>query len=85
MEEDGADIVEMAVEREQTPSSLVRPYFDLVVVTTGDEPALVSVCQPSEQLPRLCSQWLCLVEVDAANRPVVFFETIDEGSHAVVP
>jgi hypothetical protein len=32
-----------------------------------------------------CSQWLRLVEIDAADRPVMFFEAVDQGSHAVVP
>lgn len=85
VEEDGADIVEMAIEREQTSPSLIRPHFDLVVVTARDEPGLVSVYQPSVQLRGMCSQWLCLVEIDAANRPVVFFEAIYKSSHAVVP
>lgn len=28
---------------------------------------------------------LCLVEIDASNRPIVFFEAINKGSHAIVP
>ena len=31
------------------------------------------------------SQGLCLVEIDAADRPVVLFEAVDQGSHPVVP
>jgi hypothetical protein len=34
VEEDGSDIVEMAIEREETSSGLVRPHFDLVVVSS---------------------------------------------------
>ena len=41
VEEDRANIVQMAVEREQTPPTLVGPYFDLVVV-------------PSRYKQRLC-------------------------------
>jgi hypothetical protein len=33
----------------------------------------------------MCSQWLCLVEIDAADRPVVLLEAVYEGAHAVVP
>ena len=31
------------------------------------------------------SQWLRLVEVDAADRSVVLFEAVYQGAHAVVP
>lgn len=37
MEEDCADVVEMAIESEQASSSLMRPHLDLVIVTTRDE------------------------------------------------
>jgi hypothetical protein len=40
MEEDGSDVVEMAVEGEEASSSLVRPDFDLVIVTARDEKRL---------------------------------------------
>jgi len=33
MEEDGSDVVKMAVKGEEASSSLVRPDFDLIVVT----------------------------------------------------
>jgi hypothetical protein len=34
---------------------------------------------------QLCLQGLCLVEVDAADRPVVLLKAIYQGAHAVVP
>jgi len=37
MEEYRPNIVEMAVQGEETPPRLIRPYFDLVVVSSGDE------------------------------------------------
>jgi hypothetical protein len=43
VEEDRSDIVQMAVQGKQASSSLVGPDFDLVIITAGDEPALVSV------------------------------------------
>lgn len=36
VEEDGADVVEMAVEGKETLTSFVVPDFDLVIVTTTD-------------------------------------------------
>lgn len=40
MEENCPYIVQMTTEREETSSSLVRPYFDLVVVSSRDEERL---------------------------------------------
>lgn len=40
MEKDGSDIVQMAIQSEQAPSSLVRPDLDLVVVAAGNEERL---------------------------------------------
>ena len=40
VEEDGADIVEMAVQSEEATAGLVRPDLDLVVVTARDEKGL---------------------------------------------
>jgi len=40
VEEDGADIVKMAIEGEEAATSLKRPDLDLVVVTTGHEEGL---------------------------------------------
>ena len=40
VEEDSADIVEMAVQGEETATSLKRPDLDLVVVTTRYEEGL---------------------------------------------
>ena len=39
VEEDGPDIVQVAVQCEETSPSLVRPDLDLVVVTARHEPA----------------------------------------------
>ena len=86
VEEDGADIVQVAVQCEQASSGLVGPDLDLVVVAARDEPALVSVYSSTRPpRPRSCSQWLRLVEVDAADRPVMLLEAVDQGAHAVVP
>jgi hypothetical protein len=46
VEEDGADVVEMAVEGEETAAGLVRPDLDLVVVTTRHEEGLRRRQQP---------------------------------------
>ena len=67
MEENGADVVQMTIQRKKTSPCLVGPDLDLVVIASGDE------------------EGLGLVEVDAANRSVVFFESINEGSHTIVP
>lgn len=67
VEEDGSNVVEMTVEREETSSGLVGPYFDLIVISSRNE------------------QRLCLVEINPADRSIVFFEAINEGSHAIVP
>lgn len=53
MEEDGSDIVQVTVQCEQTPSGLVRPDLNLVVIAARDEPANVSVyCMPNPNLAR---------------------------------
>ena len=43
MEEDSSNIIEMAIEGEKAPSGLVRPDFDLVIVTARDEKRLCLV------------------------------------------
>lgn len=40
MEEDGADIIKMAIEGEETSPGLQRPDLDLVIVTSRDEEGL---------------------------------------------
>jgi len=40
MEEDSSNIIEMAIEGEKASSGLVRPDFDLVIVTARDEKRL---------------------------------------------
>ena len=37
MEEDGPDVVQMAIEREETPPALIRPNLDLVIVSPRHE------------------------------------------------
>ncbi|RUS27656.1 hypothetical protein BC938DRAFT_482933 [Jimgerdemannia flammicorona] len=37
VEEDGADVIQMAVEREEASTRLVIPDFDLVVIATAHE------------------------------------------------
>lgn len=34
VEEDGADIVQMPIQREETAASLIGPDFDLIVITS---------------------------------------------------
>jgi hypothetical protein len=43
VEEDGPDVVQMAVQGEETPAGLVGPDLDLVVVAAGDEEGLSRV------------------------------------------
>lgn len=87
VEEDGADIVEVAVQRKQAAARLIGPDLDFVVIAAGDEPAGSQYATPPmpQGLGAGGSQWLRLVEVYAADRPVVFLEAVDEGAHAVVP
>lgn len=40
MEEHRSHVVQMTIEREQTPPSLVAPDLDLVVITAGHEEGL---------------------------------------------
>ena len=40
VEEDCTDIVQMAIEGEEASSTLVRPDFDLVIITTRNEQRL---------------------------------------------
>ena len=44
VEEDCSDIVQMAVQGEETAASLVRPDLDLIVVASRDEPVPSSAC-----------------------------------------
>lgn len=67
MEEDRAHIIQMAVQCEKTPSGLVIPNLDLVVIASGHK------------------QGLSRVEIDSSDRTIVFLETVNECSHAVVP
>ncbi len=43
MKKDRSNVVKVAIECEKTSSGLVGPYFDLVVVSTGDEQRLCLV------------------------------------------
>jgi hypothetical protein len=54
VEEDGADIVEMPSEGEETLALLVVPHLDLVVVTTGTEDGLRRV--KADTTNRACCQ-----------------------------
>jgi hypothetical protein len=67
VKENGSHVIQMSIERKQTPARLVAPDLDLVVIAAGDE------------------QRLSLVEVNTPNGSIVFFEAINECSHAVVP
>jgi hypothetical protein len=37
VEEHGSNIVEMSIQREETPPCLIRPYFDFVIISTGNK------------------------------------------------
>lgn len=67
VEEDGADVVEMAIQGEQASSCLIGPYFDLIVVTARNE------------------ERLRFMKINAADRSIVLFESIDQSSHPVIP
>lgn len=43
MEEDGPDIVQMAIEREETPPALIRPDLDLIIISTRHKQGLCLV------------------------------------------
>lgn len=67
VEEYRPNVVQVAIEREQTPPRLVAPDLDLVIITTGYE------------------QRLRLVEIYSSHGSIVFFEAINECSHAIIP
>lgn len=67
VEEDGANIVQMTVEREQAASSLVGPDFDFIIV------------------PPRYKEGLRLVEVNATDRAIMLFKSVDQSAHAIVP
>lgn len=67
MEEDGANVVEMAIQGEQAPSGLIGPYLDLVIITARNK------------------ERLRFVKINAADRPIVLFEPIDQSSHPIIP
>lgn len=67
VEEDCSDIVQVAIEREDTAASLVRPDLDLVIITARYE------------------EWLCFVEINASDRAIMLFKSVDQRAHAVVP
>lgn len=67
MEENGAHVIQVTVQCEKTPPSLIVPDLDLVVITAGHK------------------QGLGRVKVDASDGAIVFFKSVNECSHAVVP
>ena len=86
MEEDCPDIVQMSIECEQTSTRLIRPHLNFVVISTRDKSVQLSIYSRADLLMLFkYSQGLGLVEINAADRPVVFFEAVYQGSHAVIP
>ena len=78
MKEDCSNIVQMPYQRCDRTSSLQRPYFDLVVVTSTDEHWLSFVLQLLNQLHFLHIKDLRgSYEVYAANWTVVLLKSID--------
>ena len=67
VEKDCSNIVEMSIQREETPPGLIGPDFDLVIIPSRDE------------------QRLCLVKVDTSDWPIMFFKTVDQCAHTIVP
>jgi len=67
MEEDCANVIQMAIQSEKASSCLIRPDLDLVIITSRDE------------------EWLCLMKVDTSNGSVMFFESVDQSSHTIIP
>ena len=87
VEEDGSNVVEMAIEREETAPGLIRPDLDLVVIAARHEQRLDIKSVPASTLFSTAMHWthLSLVEIDAAHRAIVFFESVDQGAHSVIP
>jgi len=67
VEEHRAHIIQVTVQCEKAPPSLVVPDLDLVVIASGHK------------------QGLGRVEIDASDRTIVFFESVNQCTHAVVP
>lgn len=61
---------------------------DVVQMAVQGEEAASSLIGPDLDLVVIAAgheEWLCFVEVDAADRTVMLFEPVDQSSHAVVP
>jgi hypothetical protein len=67
VEEHCAHIIQVTVQCEQAPPSLVVPDLNLVIITSGHK------------------QGLGRVEINASDRAIMFFESVNESSHTVVP
>lgn len=63
-----------------------RPHVVQVAVQ-GEEtsPGLIRPDLDLVVVPSRDEQRLSLVEVDASDRTIMFLETIDEGSHTIIP
>lgn len=68
---------------------MVEEYgSDVIQVAVQSEKTAPGLIGPDLDLVVVASgneEWLCLMEVDASNRPIVLFESVNEGSHAVIP
>ena len=67
VKENRPHVVKMAIECEQTPSTLIRPNFDLVVISARYK------------------KWLCFVEIDSSDWPIVLLKAVYQSAHAVIP
>lgn len=67
VEENGTNVIQMAVQGEEAASCLIRPNLDLVIVTTRHK------------------EGLCSVKIDATDRTVVLFESINQSAHTIIP
>jgi hypothetical protein len=61
---------------------------DVVEMTVERKQATATLVRPNLDLVVVATrneEWLRLVEVDAADGPIVLFESINQRSHSVVP
>ena len=91
----------MSIQGEEASSCLVGPHFDLVVITTccsfyqPPDPTQIGLLSKgiatgeraaSDHMSRTGNeQGLVRVESDTSDRTIVFFESVNQGSHAVIP
>lgn len=61
---------------------------DVVQVTIESEKTASSLIGPDLDLVIIAAryeEWLCFVEVNTADRTIMFFKSINQSSHAIIP